>query len=67
MGQRKVCGNLMFLWRENFGAFHAEVVVLSHPPMPRGLAAGREFSPREERVPQRIPSAAMRRNRSAID
>ena len=32
MGQRSVCENLMFLWRENSGAFHAEVVVLNHPP-----------------------------------
>jgi hypothetical protein len=32
MVQRGACENLMFLWRENSGAFHAEVVVFNHPP-----------------------------------
>jgi hypothetical protein len=31
MCQRRFRENVMFLWRENSGAFHAEVVVLNHP------------------------------------
>jgi hypothetical protein len=34
MGQRRVRENLIFLWREDSGAFRAEVVVLNHPPAP---------------------------------
>ena len=31
-GSEKGLESLLFLWRENYGAFRAEVVVFNHPP-----------------------------------
>jgi hypothetical protein len=38
-GSEKALENLLFLWRENYGAFRAEVVVFNHPPGSRDYHA----------------------------